>query len=56
MANHVYTTINITGNKEVMDKLEEIKIKVEEHNNENHTGINKMVSIDNMENDICMVW
>ena len=28
MANHVYTTINITGNKEVMEKLEEIKIKV----------------------------
>lgn len=39
MANHVYTTINITGNKEVMDKLEEIKIKVEEYNNDNHTAL-----------------
>jgi hypothetical protein len=49
MANHVYTTINITGNKEVMDKLEEIKIKVEENNNDNHIAlINGFY--DNMEN------
>ena len=49
MANHVYTTINITGNKEEMDKLEEIKIKVEEHNNENHTALMNGF-YDNMEN------
>jgi len=49
MANHVYTTINITGNKEVMDKLEEIKIKVEENNNDNHTALISGF-YDNMEN------
>lgn len=41
MANHVYTTINITGNKEVMEKLEEIKIKVEENNNDNYLALAK---------------
>lgn len=41
MANHVYTTINITGNKEVMEKLEEIKIKVEENNEENYLALIK---------------
>lgn len=49
MANHVYTTINITGNKEVMEKLEEIKIKVEENNNDNHTALISGF-YDNMEN------
>jgi len=41
MANHVYTTINITGNKEVMEKLEEIKIKVEENNEDNYLALAK---------------
>lgn len=49
MANHVYTTINITGNKKVMEKLEEIKIKVEENNNDNHTALISGF-YDNMEN------
>ena len=41
MANHVYTTINITGNKKVMDLLEEIKIKVEENNEDNYLALIK---------------
>ena len=49
MANHVYTTINITGNKEVMKKLEEIKIKVEENNNDNYLALIKGF-YDNVEN------
>ncbi len=41
MANHVYTTINITGNKEVMEKLDDIKSVVDVNNEDNYLALAK---------------